>query len=114
MVSRQRAAPACPGPRCAPTCKLRSLERTADIFDASRALLLRAAAAAGRRSIPIDRTTGMYVRPEDEAEEPMRTERLLTCSLRLYNANAADTLDAIGFALMARSGGHSLAGVPPF
>ena len=55
----------------------------------------------------------MYVRPKDEEEEPMRTERLLTCSLHLYNANAADTLDAIGFALMARSGGHSLAGVPP-
>ena len=54
------------------------------------------------------------MRPEPQVSEPSRTERLLRAPLgpfALFSANAADTLDAIGFSLMARSSGDSLAGV---
>ena len=48
------------------------------------------------------------MRPAIEVQEPSRTERLLSQPAALIRSNASDSLDAIGFALMARSGGQSL------
>ena len=59
----------------------------------------------GRRQLILDRPRGKFARPADEIVEPARTGRLLYAPVDLFRANAADTLDVVGFALMARSGG---------
>lgn len=57
---------------------------------------------------PVDRPRGAMKKPPKCTQEPARTERLLKSPRRLWFANAADAIDGIGFALMARSGGDSL------
>lgn len=52
------------------------------------------------------RSRGKFVKPKEWTQEPKRTERLLSHPLTFHKGNAADTLDAYGFALMARAGGH--------
>lgn len=66
---------------------------------------------SGRRVLVIDRPRGKFAKLPAETKEPARTERLLASPCTLVHANASDTLDAYGFALMARSGGGSLGGV---
>ena len=55
----------------------------------------------------IDRPQGAFKKPPVDGKEPARTERLLAAPLTVVHANAGDSLDAIGFVLMARAGGHS-------
>ena len=57
---------------------------------------------------PVDRPRGKFGKPAAYTKEPARTERLLARPYALWPDNAADTLDGIGFALMARAGGDSL------
>ena len=64
-----------------------------------------------KRSLVQDRPKGRYVPPLSQREEPARTERLLAAPVNPFTANAADTLDLIGFSLMARAGGDSFVGV---
>lgn len=57
----------------------------------------------------IDRPRGLFKAPKEWKQEPRRTERLLAAPRVWEKSNASDTLDGIGFALMARAGGDSLA-----
>lgn len=63
------------------------------------------------RGKPVDRVRGKFARPPNEVKEPGRTERILAHPTRVFHELASDTLDSIGFALMARSGGARLTGV---
>lgn len=64
-----------------------------------------------RKAFVIDRPMGKFARPSCEIKEPARTERLLANSSAVVHPNASDTLDAYGFALMARSGGMNLGSI---
>lgn len=57
----------------------------------------------------IDRPRGAFKAPAEFKKEPARTERLLATPRTFVKSNPADTLDGIGFALMARSAGDSFA-----
>ena len=70
---------------------------------------VREQACHNARVVVIDRPQGMFARPPGEANEPARTERLIASPTTVVHANASDTLDTIGFPLMARSGGANLA-----
>jgi hypothetical protein len=62
-------------------------------------------------SKPMDRPRGKFARGKFDIKEPARTERLLRAAnvANPLTGNGADTLDVIGFALMARAGGWSAA-----
>ena len=60
------------------------------------------------KPLVIDRPQGMFARPAGETKEPERTERILARPTRIVHGNAADTIDTIGFPLMARAGGANL------
>ena len=55
----------------------------------------------------IDRPQGAFKKPPVDGKEPARTERLLASPRTVVHGNAGDMLDAVGFVLMARAGGHS-------
>ena len=70
---------------------------------AARTALAASAASSPARRSWCDRPRGAFLRPPDETREPARTERLLANPLAMMRPKAADTLDAVGFALMARA-----------
>lgn len=65
-------------------------------------------ASTAPHSLVLDRARGKFAKPAGEADEPTRTERLLAHPATLARSLAGDTLDGIGFPLMARSGGTHL------
>lgn len=58
-----------------------------------------------RRFTLIDRVRGEFAAPEEDTEEPARTERLLKHPLRLFHAHAGDHIDAHGLLWLNRSSG---------
>ena len=58
----------------------------------------------------VDRSRGEFVRPDDEIEEPARTERLLAKPIDLFPTTSADALDQLG-SYVARSSGGSIFGI---
>ena len=59
---------------------------------------------------PVKRTPGEFSKPEEDAAEPERTERLLARPFALFHARAGDSFDTINMFWLMRSTGDSVFG----
>ena len=67
--------------------------------------------APGRKFTIMDRPRGEFVRPEEDQEEPARTERLLRRPMALFRTRPADSLDALKLAWFQRANGNGFSGI---
>lgn len=60
---------------------------------------------------PFDRAKGKFVKPEEEQQEPERTERLLAHPFTLRNKHASDTVEGNSVLWLAKATGRTWSGV---
>ena len=63
------------------------------------------------RVAPLHRLVGDFVKPDEDAAEPERTERLLAAPLTLFHSNGGDSFDALSLFWLTRATGGSAVGV---
>jgi hypothetical protein len=77
------------------------------VVDPLYRLLSKMRAKLGGKFSHMDRTRGKFAKPKEDVKEPGRTERILAHPWSISKRRASDSLDAYGFALMARAGGFT-------